>query len=84
MRYGVTLLALSTVWSGLANAEPIVINNSNNSVSLSIYNQDIALVKDIRPTKLNSGLNEVIFDGVAKEIQPETAVIYGEGIKVSE
>lgn len=84
MRYGVTLLALCTVCGGLVNAEPIIVDNSNNSVSLSIYNQNIALVKDIRPTKLNSGLNEVIFDGVAKEIQPETAVIYGDGIKVSE
>jgi hypothetical protein len=44
----------------------------------------LALVKDSRPADLANGINDVIFDGVARNIQPETAIIYGQDIKVLE
>ena len=44
----------------------------------------MALVKDIRPATINRGVNDIIFDGVASQIQAETAIIYGEGIRVRE
>ncbi|MBO6281936.1 MAG: hypothetical protein J6N49_05350 [Alphaproteobacteria bacterium] len=84
MKYGLTLLALSTIIAGTAMAEPLLLKAENNNLSLSIYNQNLALVKDIRTADLKSGLNEVIFDGVAERIQSETAIIYGDGIKVNE
>ena len=83
MRLGLWL-AFFTALSGAANAESVVLKNKDNSLSLSIYNQNLALVKDIRPASLTSGANEVVFDGVAEQIQAETAIIYGENIEVSE
>lgn len=83
MRFSFLLLAFTTL-SGLANADPILLKNKDNALSLSIYNRDLALVKDIRPAELKSGFNEVVFDGVASKIQAETAVIYGNGVDVSE
>ncbi|MBR1601486.1 MAG: hypothetical protein IJ677_07910 [Alphaproteobacteria bacterium] len=78
------LFALECVISSIAQAEPLVLKNTDNSLSLSIYNQDLALVKDIRSASLKGGFNEVIFDGVASQIQAETAIIYGDGIRVNE
>ena len=84
MKYGLSLLALSTFLAGTAMAEPLLLEAKNNTLSLSIYNQNLALVKDIRSADLKSGVNEVIFDGVAQRIQSETAIIFGDGIKVNE
>ncbi|MBQ8482163.1 MAG: DUF4139 domain-containing protein [Alphaproteobacteria bacterium] len=78
------LLILGCLLSTSAQAEPLVLKNTDNSLSLSIYNRDLALIKDIRPASLKNGLNEVIFDGVASQIQAETAIVYGDGIKVNE
>ena len=78
------LLAVLSVISASAQAEPLILNNTDGNLSLSIYNQDLALVKDIRPATLKSGSNDIIFDGVASKIQAETAIIYGDGIRVNE
>lgn len=77
-------LGISTFLTGTASAEPLFLPSTDNNLSLSIYNQNLALVKDIRQAELKAGVNEVIFDGVAQRIQPETAIIYGDAIKVIE
>ena len=84
MRYHFCLLGLGLLLGSSAQAEPLVITNTDNSLSLSIYNQNLALVKDMRPADLKSGINEIIFDGVARDIQAETAIIYGNDIRVNE
>ena len=83
MRFGL-LLAFFTTLAGAAHADSVLLKNSNNALSLSIYNQNLALVKDIRSADLKSGVNEVVFDGVPQQIQAETAIIYGDNIRVSE
>ena len=83
MRWSILLLALNIVFITNANAEPLVLKNDNNYLSLSIYN-NLALVKDTRSADLMSGMNEVVFDGVAEKIQPETAIIYAQDVKVVE
>ena len=83
MRYGLLFL-LCTALAGAAEAEPLLLKNQDNSLSLSIYNKNLALIKDIRPAALQPGANEIIFDGVASRIQAETAIIYGDGIEVKE
>ncbi|MCQ2735544.1 MAG: hypothetical protein MJ212_06340, partial [Alphaproteobacteria bacterium] len=84
MKFGLSLLVLSNVLANAVMAEPLLLKADDNTLSLSIYNQNLALVKDTRSADLKSGVNEVIFDGVAQRIQSETAIIYGEGIKVNE
>ncbi|MBD3349181.1 MAG: DUF4139 domain-containing protein [Candidatus Eisenbacteria bacterium] len=48
--------------SGLQAAEP--------GVSITIYNSDMALVKDVRAMELRSGVHEVQFPDVAQRIDP--------------
>lgn len=74
---------LCLTYMTVAQADPIMLKNNGN-LSLSIYNQNLALVKDSRSAELKNGFNEVIFDGVAQRIQPETAILYGEDIVVDE
>ena len=85
MRYTLLLLLAGTIISGNATAsEQILLKNTDNKLTLSIYNKDLALIKDLRSAELNAGRTEVVFDGVAQQIQPETAMIYGQNLKVLE
>lgn len=84
MRAYLGVMVVSCLISAGVKAEPLVLKNSDSTLSLSIYNKDLALIKDIRPANLKSGTNDIIFDGVASQIQAETAIIYGDGIKVRE
>lgn len=77
-------LLLGTVLPSAAFSAPLVLQNSDSTLSLSIYNQNLTLVKDDRQTDLKAGVSEIVFDGVAKLIQAETALVYGQDIKVLE
>ena len=77
-------LMLSTV-SGMAiGAETIVDSSKTTKMEISVYNNNMAYVKDTRQTSLKSGKNELAFEGVSSQILPETAMLLGNGIKVSE
>lgn len=51
---------------------------------LTIYNQDLALIKKAQKVDLKTGVNEIVFDEAAKQMRPESAFIYGDGVKVLE
>ena len=71
MRYTTFLLLAGTILSSApANAEQILLGNAGSKLTLSIYNQDLALVKDLRPADIKAGTAEIVFDGVAQQIQP--------------
>lgn len=53
-------------------------------LEISIYNNNLALVKDSRDAKLQKGGNDMVFEGVASQIKPESVIIVGKGIKVLE
>lgn len=67
-------------------ADNVIIADNDKTVdmAISIYNNNLALVKDTREVKLENGFNEVNFVGVASSIMPETAMLFGSGIKVIE
>jgi len=44
-------------------------------VAVTIYNDNLALVKDQRKVKLKSGLNSLAFRDVSAQIRPETALL---------
>ena len=44
-------------------------------LSLTVYNQDLALIRDVRSITLNKGLNRVAVREVSAKIRPETAII---------
>ena len=49
--------------------------NDQQSVAVTIYNGDLALVKDTRKVKLKSGLNTLALRDVSARISPETALL---------
>jgi hypothetical protein len=49
--------------------------NDQQSVAVTIYNGDLALVKDTRKTKLKVGLNALALRDVSAQIRPETALL---------
>lgn len=54
------------------------------ATEITIYNQDLALIKKRQQVKLNKGVNEVVFDEVARQMRPESAFIFGDGVKILE
>lgn len=74
MKYSLAVMAAVSLWTfeGMAETE------------ISIYNQDLALIKKSQTLTLQQGVNEVIFDEVAAELKPESAFVYGQGIRVLE
>ena len=52
--------------------------------ALSIYNNNLAFVKDTRRIELPAGKSVIAFEGVASRIKAETAMLQGKGITVLE
>lgn len=74
----VILAALFTLASAAVAAEPDEIRSTlhdQQSVAVTIYNSDLALVKDQRKIKLKSGLNNLALRDVSAQIRPETALL---------
>lgn len=57
---------------------------TSKNIEISIYNNNLALVKDLRETSLKEGINDVAFEGVASNIKPESVIILGDEIHVLE
>jgi hypothetical protein len=55
-----------------------------DSVSLTIYNQNIALVEDTRSLTFSAGRSRREFPGVSASIRPETVGLSGRGLSVVE
>ena len=85
MRFASLLMMGVMCFSSAAmSAEKVVGDNNKISLDISVYNRSLALVKDVRKVSLDSGENNIAFEGVAANIKPETAILFGEGIKVLE
>ena len=57
------------------NDEARSTQNDQQSVAVSIYNGDLALVKDTRKVQLKTGLNALAMRDVSAQIRPETALL---------
>ena len=49
--------------------------DDQKSVAVTIYNSNLALVKDVRNVKLKKGLNAIAMRDVSAKIRPETALL---------
>jgi hypothetical protein len=52
--------------------------------SLTIYNENLALIRDQRSITLPAGEGRIEFPGVSAQIRPETAVLVADGVTVFE
>lgn len=66
-----------SLYSSLAQAESATISpqSDQTSVAVTIYNEDLALVKDSRKLTLGNGLSILSFRDVSAQIKPETALL---------
>jgi hypothetical protein len=72
-----TLLALALLAIGTAQAAEERPSNAADQTGLAvtIYNGDLALVKDARKVKVNNGDNYLAWRDVSARMQPETALL---------
>ena len=54
------------------------------SLSVTVYNNGLGLIKDARSVSLKKGENTISYEGVSAQIKPETALFAGQGVKVLE
>lgn len=72
-----TLAVVMMGWATAAWAvdEQSAQQSQQTALAVTIYNSDLALVKDARKTKLRSGENRLAWREVSAHIQPETALL---------
>ena len=78
----VALLIISTISQG--NAEIVTTIDDQQSISLTIYNNNLALIRDSRKITLPGGTQTLAFKEISSKIQPETAVLKGGSVDVIE
>ena len=65
-------------------AETVSTLDDQKGVSVTIYNEDLALVKDQRSVSLPQGQQVLAFREVSGQIKPETALLSGQNLSVLE
>lgn len=67
-----------------AEKEILLENDQNVNMAVSIYNNNLAMVRDTRRADLKAGANSVAFSGVAEQIKAETALLEADNVDVLE
>ncbi|MFN2353396.1 MAG: DUF4139 domain-containing protein [Desulfopila sp.] len=67
-----------------AGAEIVTTASDQHSLSLTIYNSNLALIRDTRGIDVQAGRQTLAFKEISSKIQPETAVLQGGAIDVLE
>lgn len=84
-----TVIGLPIVFSQLLQAEEIKTDlQDQTDVAVTIYNENLALIRDTRKLKLKKGSNQLAFKQVSAQIKPETALLrsltHAKGFKLIE
>jgi hypothetical protein len=77
-------LALALAAPDAGAQERAVPPENQTAVAVTIYNENLALVKDRRRVDLTGGLQRLSFIDVSAQIRPETALLSGGGVSVVE
>ena len=64
--------------------ETVITTDSIKNISLTIYNRDLALVRDVRQFKLPKGEIILAYSGISARIMPETALFKAKGVNILE
>jgi hypothetical protein len=72
-------LALAAVLATTADAQ-----TAGKRMAITIYNNDIALVEDVRTLDIANGRSRIDFPGVSARIQPQTASLVADGVEIVE
>lgn len=75
-----TALALTlTALTGALADETQVTTDNQTGIAVTIYNQDLALIRDSRKITLAAGENDIAFIDVSAAMRPETALLNAPG-----
>lgn len=69
-----TAASISVAW-----AETAVTTDTQTGIAVTIYNQDLALIRDSRNVPVVAGENDIAFIDVAAGMRPETALLNSAG-----
>ena len=75
MKRTLLALALLAASGAQANEERISSATEQTALAVTIYNGDLALVKDARRVRVNNGDNRLAWRDVSARMQPETALL---------
>lgn len=75
-----SFISLFTFSQVLSAAEEVIGTTRQQSLNMVIYNNNRALVKDIRSVPLVLGKNEIAFSGISNEIIPTSVLLTGKNI----
>jgi hypothetical protein len=78
-RYGIGL-AIALALSGQVHAAAA----EGQRLALTLYNQDLALVEDVRSLDFTSGRSRLEFKDVSASIRPETVALSASGVEIVE
>ncbi|MEA1921931.1 MAG: DUF4139 domain-containing protein [Pseudomonadota bacterium] len=87
LRVVVLLAVLATVWApamAAQSGEVVTTLNDQVGVAVTIYNENLALVKDKRHLILGKGEVKLAFREVSARMRPETALLTADGLSVIE
>jgi len=73
------LLAATFIATPALAEEVSVGTDAQTGIAVTIYNSDLALIRDQRKVDLKSGENELAFVDVSAQIRPETALLTAQG-----
>nr|NIQ15026.1 DUF4139 domain-containing protein [Candidatus Dadabacteria bacterium] len=71
----VATLVFYTASGHALEAETLTSLDDQKSVAVTIYNENLALIKDMRRISLDTGFNRLAFRGVSAQMRPETALL---------
>ncbi|MBL8709821.1 MAG: DUF4139 domain-containing protein [Rhodospirillaceae bacterium] len=75
----IALSAQSALLAPTARAETTVTTDSQTGIAVTIYNDNLALIRDSRTVAVSVGENDIAFIDVSAAIRPETALLGSAG-----
>jgi hypothetical protein len=84
MRAGVWILAIGTLATSASSSLRAQPSTTDKQLSLTIYNDDLALVEHVRRLDVAAGIRRIEFEGVSAEIMSQTVSFEGPGLEILE
>src|SRR5262245_64397058 len=75
-------VALAACVGSAAAQETRVTQQDQTAVAVTIYNENLALVKDRRKVQIDPGAQGLAFVDVSAQMRPETALLHSDGGKL--
>lgn len=82
--FSTLLLALPAVAFAQASASDPTGSSAQGDVSVTIYNDNLALVQDVRQIAISTGISKIEFPDVSAQIRPETVSFAADGTTIVE